>query len=311
MFKSDPVTDLVLRGATSAADTATSGWAQQLAGIAIYDFVQSITSLSAAAELIVRGLRLSMDQIAEYRVPGRVPTAAAAGMWVAEETAAPARQLVFSNPAILRPRKLSVMYPYTRELAESSNIEAVVRQTLGETAAMALDLAVFSAAAGDATKPPGLLNGIAPITPATGGGAAAMEGDLKALFAALAAQGAGKTAVIVAALPQAVTLKTLVGPKFDYDIVASTALATGTVVVVEVASFVSGFSSTPEFRVSNQAIYHAEDTAPTDITGGSPSSASPVRSLYQTDALALKMNLWAAWGLRAANHTAWITGATW
>ena len=44
MFKGDPVTDMVLRGATSAADTATSGWASNLAGIAIYDFIQSITS---------------------------------------------------------------------------------------------------------------------------------------------------------------------------------------------------------------------------------------------------------------------------
>ena len=310
MFNGDPVTGIVLRAATSAADTTSSGWAQQLAGVAIYDFIQSITSLSAGADLIARGLQLSMDKIAEYRVPGRVPAAAAAGLWVAEETAAPTRALVFSN-AILRPRKLSVMYPFSRELAESSNIEAVVRQTLGETAGMALDLAMFSANAGSAAQPPGLLNGITPLTPVAGGGSAAMDGDLKQLFAALAAQGAGKTAVIVAALPQAVTLKATVGPKFDYDIIASTALATGTVVVVEAASFVSGFSSTPEFRVSNQAIYHAEDTAPTDITGGSPSPAVPVRSLFQTDSLALKMDLWAAWGLRASGHAQFLTGATW
>src|SRR6516162_3955378 len=124
---------IIQRSATSAADMTSTGWAHELGRVAIYDFIQSITSLSAAAELIDRGLRLNMDNIAEYRAPGRVPTAAAAGMWVAEETAAPARQLVFSNATILRPRKLSVMYPYTREMAQSSNIEAIVRQTLGET----------------------------------------------------------------------------------------------------------------------------------------------------------------------------------
>jgi hypothetical protein len=311
-FGRDPLCNAIIqRSATSAADMTSTGWAHELGRVAIYDFIQSITSLSAAAELIDRGLRLNMDNIAEYRAPGRVPTAAAAGMWVAEETAAPARQLVFSNATILRPRKLSVMYPYTREMAQSSNIEAIVRQTLGETAGMALDLAVFSAIAGDATRPPGLLAGTAPLTPTAGGSSAAMDGDLKQLFAALAAQGAGKTAVIVAAMPQAVMLKTMVGPKFDYDIIASTALATGTVVVVEVASFVSGFSPTPEFKASNQAMYHAEDTAPTDITGESPSPASPVKSLYQTDAWALKMDLWAAWGLRAPGHAQFITGATW
>src|SRR5262249_14418216 len=151
----------------------------------------------------------------------------------------------------------------------------------------------------------------APLTPTAGGGVAAMTGDLKQLFAALAAVGGGKTAVIVAALPQAVTLKTTVGPKFDYDIIASALLGTGTVVVLEVAWRVSGFSSVLEFRTSKTAIYHSEDSAPTDITGGSPSPAVPVKSLFQTDAIGLRMDLMAAWGLRAAGHCQFITGATW
>jgi hypothetical protein len=92
-----------------------------------------------------------MDHIAEFRVPGRPLTAAAASQWVSEESPAPARALSFSNTAILRPRKLSVMYAYSREQAESSNIEAIVRQTLGEAAGLALDAQMFSATAGDAS----------------------------------------------------------------------------------------------------------------------------------------------------------------
>jgi hypothetical protein len=307
----DPLVDtLIQRAATSAADTISTGWAHELAGVAIFDLVQSITSLSAAAEVIGRGLKISMDRYAEYRIPGRVLNAAAAGLWTAEETAASVRQLSVSNTAILRPRKLSVLVPYTRELAESSNIEAVVRQTVGEAAGLALDGAMFSANAGSAGQPPGLLNGIAPLTP-TAADPGAMTGDLKQLFAALAAVGAGKTAVIVAAMPQAVTLKTTVGPKFDYDIIASTSLPAGTVAVVEVASLVSGFSSVPEFRTSKTAIYHSEDTSPTDITSGTPSPAVPVRSAYQTDSILLRMDVMAAWGLRAAGHAQWIQGALW
>jgi len=170
---------------------------------------------------------------------------------------------------------------------------------------------MFSAMAGDASKPAGLLAGVAPLTPTSGGGVAARDGDLKNLFAALAAQGAGKTAILVCAMPQAVTLKASVGPKFDFDIVASTVLPAGTVVALEVASFVSGFSATPQFRVSNLATYHAEDTSPQQITGGTPSPAVPVRSMFQTDSIGLYMDLWAAWGLRAAGHAQWIQGATW
>ena len=312
LFGDDAVTDIVLRAATTpAAISGTSGWAASLAGVAIYDLIQTAASLSAAAELISRGLKLNMDRIAEYRVPGRVLNAAAAGQWVEEGMPAPVRVLSFSNAAILRPRRLSVISVFTREMVESSNIEAIVRQTLGEATGLALDAKMFSADAASASAPAGLFADVAPITPVTGGGSNAMEDDLKNLFAALAAVGGGKTAVIVAALPQAVTLKMTVGPKFDYDIIASTALPTGTVAVLEVASFVSGFGSTAEFDVAKVGAVHMEDTSPQQITGGTPSPAMPVPSVFQIDALALKSNVWASWGLRAPGHAQWIQGATW
>jgi len=92
---------------------------------------------------------------------------------------------------------------------------------------------------------------------------------------------------------------------------ASTALATGTVAVLELASFVSGFSSVAEFDVTRVGAVHMEDTSPSNITGGTPSPATPVKSLFQIDAMALRTNLWGAWGLRAPGHAQFITGATW
>src|SRR6516165_10620954 len=310
MWGRDPVTVEVLRAATAPATTTTSGWAKELARVAVYDLVQSTTSISAGAQLIDRGLQLSLDGIAELRVPGRVLSANAAGQWVAEGAPAPARQLSFSN-AILQPRKLSVLMTFTREQAESSNIEAIVRQTMGEAAGLALDAQMFSATAGSAAAPAGLFVGIAPIGAATGGGSNAMLTDLGKLFGALANAGAGKAAIIVAAVPEATTLKMTAGPQFDIPILASTSLPTGTVAVVETASFVSGFSPVPTFRVADQASYHAEDTSPQDITGGTPSPAVPVKSMFQTNSVALKMDFHAAWGLRAAGHTQYLTGATW
>jgi hypothetical protein len=218
---------------------------------------------------------------------------------------------VFTNAAILQPRRLSVMYPFSREMAESSNIENIVKATMSESSGLALDAQMFSATAGDASKPAGLLAGVAPLTPTAGGGSAAMDGDLKNLFAALAAQGAGKTAILVCAMPQAVTLKATVGPKWDYPILESTVLAAGTVVALEVASFVSGFSNVPTFRVSNVAVYHGDDSSPTQITGGTPSPAVPVRSLFQTDSIALYADIWGSWGLRAPGHAQWIQNVTW
>src|SRR5262249_9812926 len=163
------------------------------------------------------------------------------------------------------------------------------------------------AVAARASAPAGLFNGITPQTPTAGGGSNAVLGDLKNLFVALGAQGAGKNAVIVAAVSQVVTLKTTAGAQFDVPIIASTGMAAGTVAVVESASFVSGFSPVPEFRASTQATYHAEDIAPADpIMAG-----QPVKSMFQTDSIALKMDVWASWGLRAAGHAQFLTGGTW
>jgi hypothetical protein len=312
MFGEDRVTDLVIRAASSpAAISGTPGWAQALAGVTIFDFIQSTVSLSAAADVIDRGPKLNMDGIAEYRVPGRVLNAAATGAWTGEGTAAPARAQSFSNATILRPRKLQVISVFSREMAEHSNIENVVRQTLGEATGLALDLQMWSSDPGDATKPPGLFAGVTPIAATAGGGTDAMLADLGNLFAALAAHSGGKTAVIIAALSQAMKLKLTAGPKFDYDIIASTVLAPGTVAAIEAASFVSGFGSTAEFNVTKVGTVHMEDTAPAEIVSAGGTVAAPVKSLFQIDAIGLRTTLWAAWGLRAAGHCQYITGATW
>jgi len=80
--------------------------------------------------------------------------------------------------------------------------------------------------------------------------------------------------------------------------------------MIEPSSFVSAFGDTPEFTASKFTTLHYEADTPTDITGGTPSSAVPVKNLFQTDAIALRMRLWASWGLRAP-HVAVVNGATW
>ena len=230
MFGNDPITDYVLRAAVPPAEiSGTPGWAASLGGVAVYDVINDAATFSAGAELISRGLKLNMDRIAEYRVPGRLLNAAAAGQWISEGQPSPVRALSFSNTALLHPHRLQVNTAYTEEMAAHSNIEAVVRQTLGEAVGLALDLQLLSANAGDATKSPGIFVTSDTITPTAGGGTGALDKDLEQLFGALASHSAGKTAVIVAAMPQAVALKRAVGPKFDYDILASTSLAAGTV----------------------------------------------------------------------------------
>lgn len=311
LWPDDRTTQLVLRAATGPAEVfGSSDWAASLGGIAVYDLIHEAATVSAAAALIDRGLQLSMDGIAEYRLPGRLLDSAAA-QWVPEGLVAPIRQLSFSNASLLHPRKLRAGYAYSREQAEHTNIEAVLRQTLQESIGLGLDLQMLSANAGDTTRPPGLFVNSDVLTAVAGGGVSAMDGDLKSLFGALAAHNAGKTAVIIAAVPQAIFLKANLGPKWDIDILTSTKLAAGTVGVVEVGSFVSGFSSVVEFKTRKEASAHFEDTAATDITGGTPSPAVPVKSFYQLDLIGLDAALWGGWGLRGIKHAHWVQNTTW
>ena len=60
MFGDDPITGYVLRAATAPAELTVVGWAQEIGRVAIFDLVQSITSLSAGAEVISRGLQLNL-----------------------------------------------------------------------------------------------------------------------------------------------------------------------------------------------------------------------------------------------------------
>jgi hypothetical protein len=139
MYGGDPITEQILtRAATAPAEIGVAGWAQEISRVAIFDLVASATSISAGADVIGRGLRITMDGIGEHRVPGRILSSGSAGQWVAEATAAPVRQLSFSNAAILQPRRLSVLLAFSREQVESSNIEGIVRQTLQEATGLAI-----------------------------------------------------------------------------------------------------------------------------------------------------------------------------
>ena len=303
LFGDDKVTGIILKGSVPPATIIDAGWAGALAAQAVDDTIMAMTSLSAGADLIARGTRVNMTGIAQLTVPGRVVSAAAAGSWIPEGQSIPVRSQAVTQGAVLEPRKLGIIAAMTSEIAMSSNVEAVTRALLSESAGLALDAAMFSANADDGAHPAGLLHNVTPITPTAGGDAAAFAGDVKQLVGALAAASGGRGPIIVAAAQQAASIKVAAGPRFDVPVLPSSALANGTVIAVEASSFVSGFDTVPEFSTSNVALLHMEDTTPADW-------GTPMKSMWQADSFALKMILKCAWAMRAP-HVAWLQGATW
>ena len=99
------------------------------------------------------------------------------------------------------------------------------------------------------------------------------------------------------------------GRKFMSRFVVSRTVPAGTLIGLDAADFATATGDTPRFAVSNEATLHEEDTTPLPINAGTP--ATPVRSLWQTDSMALRLILPINWTLRRAGVVAWVQGVTW
>jgi hypothetical protein len=69
----------------------------------------------------------------------------------------------------------------------------------------------------------------------------------------------------------------------------------------------------PKISAARDATLHLDDTTALAIgTAGTPNSvAAPTISNFQTDTIALRVILDAAWTLRASAAVAWMTTVTW
>ena len=314
IYPGDPVTPrLLLRGVTTPATIASATWAGAVAAEVPIDFVSSLAPESAAALLISAGVRLSLEGIYEVALPRRngVPTGDGV-LWTAEGVPLPVKGFTIATGLLGPVRKMGSIVAITRELAEHSTAEAVIQTLLQEDAAASLDASMFSNTAASASRPAGLLNGVTPITATSGGGATAMTADLLALVGAISDAGGGSP-IFIGSPKMALAASLVSNSNPDIVVWPSRALTGGTIIAIEPRAFASAFGPEPDITASTEPAFHMDDAAPAPIAvTGTPNTVSaPVRSMYQTDCVALKMILRAAWTMRAPGMVQYITGATW
>jgi HK97 family phage major capsid protein len=241
------------------------------------------------------------------------------------------RQGAFTSQA-LTPKKMAVITTWTRELSEHSvpAIEGLLRDGVQEDTAISLDSVLLDANPATTVRPAGILNGISGLTPTAGGGFAALTGDIKAISGALLTGTKGNvrnpvwlmnpqqinSALYVAAPGAGVfpyRSEIQAGQLGGWPVIDSGTVPLGTVIAIDAADFVAVGGDAPRFEISDQATLHMEDTTPLDIgTPGSPATvAAPVKSMWQTDSLALRLILPCNWTIRRAGVVAWSAGVTW
>jgi hypothetical protein len=101
--------------------------------------------------------------------------------------------------------------------------------------------------------------------------------------------------------------------KFTGRIISSLTVPEGRVIAIDAADFATATGDAPRFAVSTEATLHEEDTTPLAIgTAGTPNVvAAPTRSLFQTDAVAIRMVLYVTWAMRRTGMVQTIANVDW
>jgi HK97 family phage major capsid protein len=297
--------ELVTRAASAPAATTTAGWAAELAQTRVEDLLSIFGPVSCGAALLRRGNVLAFDNANKISIPGISTAGAGFTSFVVQGQAIPVRQLVTSTGISIDPRKFATLFALTREMIESSNAEKLVRMVMVDSLAVALDAALFSSTAGDTARPPGLLVGVTPITAATGGGLAAMTKDFAALVEAVSPL-CGMDLVFVTDPGTLTKIKMSV---FDlpFEVLATNAVTAGTLICFGLPALVSAFTPTPRIDATRNMSISMDTAPPTDIG----TTLIPLKSMFQTDSIAIRFIFDVAWNVRSASAIAEVTSITW
>jgi len=314
---------VIVKGQQDPAFTNVAEWAQELVQDGFGAFMDLI-----AVDSIVGQLPLSRYTFANYGSL-KIPTRAKrypddknlAGAWTAEGSAIRIGAATLGS-VTLSPKKLAVIGTFSREIFERStpNIESLIRRFMIEDTTIAIDTQFISATAATTVAPGGVLHGVTPIV--SGGSTPdKIAADLSAAITAMIGAGGGvkpyfimnpalqsriafmQNSVGTPAFPEAVTGNNL----RNIPVVTSLTVPATTILLVD-ADSIGIAGGTPQFLGSNQATLHEEyvaaDTKPivgagTGTAGATDLAdiANPVRSLYQTDSLALRMVMDLDWSV--------------
>jgi len=316
-------TAIICKADQTLGTTTVSGWASELVQTAYGEFVQALTGYSIYPALRDRGIGLSFDSAGNVTIPGR--TAGGAGGGFVGEGQPIRVGRITTNSVSMSPRKMGVIIPFSRELGKRSTpaIEGLIRQAILEDTSAVLDPLLLDATAGDTVRPAGLLNGVSAVsTGYAGADYQAVIEDFKALLAPFIAANAADGITVIMNPTQGLNLALMPGPvgqpnwfseiQKRINIVESTHATAGRLIALRSADFATALGGEPEFDVSEQATIHMEDTTPLEIVSGTgPTTADPVRSLWQTASIGVRM-LWdISWKMRRTGMVQWINGTTW
>ena len=299
------IAELVERAASAPAMTSVTGWAAELAQRFVVDTLEALGPVSAAALLARAALTVTFDRHGTLVVPTLVTDANQAS-FVAENEPIPVRQLATSGPT-LEPFQLATIAVLTREMIESSNAEALISDVLTRAIGLALDTVMFDANAATAARPAGLRNGITTTTPSANADLwGAFVEDVSVLVSATGTVGGMGPYILIANVGRVAGMATRFIGEAKFITTLPSSAAGNLLIAIAAPALVVAIGANPIIETGNAASLHM-DTAPVAV---GPVGATPHRSLFQTDSIAVKVRWPVSWALRDARGVAWTT-PTW
>ncbi|MEY9394351.1 HK97 family phage major capsid protein [Bradyrhizobium japonicum] len=319
----------VLKAAVAPAQTTVAGWASELVTPTVLGVLPIIAPRSAYSQLsqLPAATRADLAGHGSVKVPTRAPSPTLAPPFVGEGQPIPIRQAAVANTALTR-KKAAVISEFTGEMLNRSavDIEQLIKDVMAADTTTAIDGVLLGSSAATAIAPAGILNGVTASAPTAGGGLAALAGDVRTLAAAIEATGPLiAPTVIMSATSALIVLLSLTGGIVlsvqddgpQLAIVAAPSVPGKRLIMIDAANFASGEGDTPDFMTTTEALLH-EDTAPLPIgtPGGVPGTdpnivAAPARSLFQTNAIAVRMITDCGWTMTRAGRVAYIDNVSW
>ena len=163
-WPSDIQAELLTRAAV--APTSTSN-AAALTPTMTGAFLHALAPQSAASRLFERCLKLDFTEAHQFLIP--YPSLVPVPIFIGEGQPMPMVQAPLGNAIVGPTRKILLGSAVSNELefCAPENASVVIGRILSDHASRSFDHYVFDDVAADETRPAGLLNGVAPLAPAT------------------------------------------------------------------------------------------------------------------------------------------------
>ncbi|MFT4115598.1 phage major capsid protein [Bradyrhizobium sp.] len=274
-------------------------------------FLISLAPYSGAARLLEIALKATLTN-AEFSTNYPVrPNGPATPAWVDEGGPIPLSTSNFANMPIGPAKKQASIVAWSRELSKRSDADAIMETMLREDVAAGLDAAFFASTAASDAANAGLLNGVMAGAGYAGGDSASAKKDLIALSDAVSDGGSGMVTFVVN--PKRLARLRLLDPILSgsLDIVPSAAVPVDRIIAADGPALLVSVDTSPEIDITTNALLHMSDAPLEIVSDTGPTTADPVRSLWQTATVAVRIIHELAFAKRRSTAVAYLDGATW